>query len=64
MRFPLKSVQADVTAPARFGNPVQPREWYFVPLSEITRAVELLQAGDLKEYYYDVEKSIVIKRGV
>ena len=52
----FKSVQADIQVPDRFGSSARPREWYFVPLSEITKAVELLQAGDLSNYYYDVEK--------
>lgn len=38
----------------RFGHPVVPREWFFVPLFAIDEAVERIKDGTIAEYFYDV----------
>ena len=43
----------DVKLQDRFGIPVQPREWFFVPLSAIKEAIEKIQAGTLHKFQYD-----------
>jgi hypothetical protein len=42
-----------LTIEDRFGNPVQPREWYLVPLSVIAEAVEKISDGSIVGVEYD-----------
>lgn len=42
-----------LTIEDRFGNPVQPREWYLVPLPAIAEAVEKISDGSIVEFGYD-----------
>jgi hypothetical protein len=37
----------------RFGNPVEPREWFLVPLFVIDDAIEKFKDGTIGEYLYD-----------
>lgn len=37
----------------RFGIPVQPREWFLVPLEVIEEVIEKLKAGTLDQFRYD-----------
>ena len=37
----------------RFGNPVQPREWFLVPLSVVDEVVERIKDGSIVEKRYD-----------
>ena len=37
----------------RFGKPVEPKEWFFVPLSAIDEAVTRLLDGSITNYIYD-----------
>jgi hypothetical protein len=37
----------------RFGNPVEPREWYLVPLFVIDEAIEKFKEGTIGDYFYD-----------
>ena len=43
----------DLTIQDRFGRPVQPREWYLVPLSVIDEVVEKVRDGSVTEVEYD-----------
>jgi hypothetical protein len=43
----------DITITDRFGNPVQPREWFQVPLFIIDEAIERIRDGSITEYRYD-----------
>jgi hypothetical protein len=47
------SARLDVELKDRFGIPVQPREWFFVPLSTIEEAIEKIKAGTLNQFRYD-----------
>lgn len=49
------NARLDVELKDRFGIPVQPREWFFVPLSAIEEAIEKIQAGTLHQFRYDLE---------
>ena len=49
------AARLDVALQDRFGTPVQPREWFFVPLSAIEAAIEKIQAGSLHRFHYDPE---------
>lgn len=45
----------------RFGNPVEPKEWFLVPLFIIDEVVEKIKDGTLERYRYDVESvSLVV----
>ena len=43
----------DLTLQDRFGRPVQPREWYLVPLSVIDEVVSKVRDGSVTEVEYD-----------
>ena len=43
----------ELTVPDRFGNPVQPREWFLAPLSVIDEAVNRIIDGSITSYVYD-----------
>lgn len=47
------AARLNVALQDRFGIPVQPQEWFFVPLSAIEEAVEKIQAGTLHQFQYD-----------
>lgn len=46
-------VKLDVEIKDRFGNPVEPREWYLVPLFVINEAVSRIKDGTITDYLYD-----------
>jgi hypothetical protein len=50
----------DLTIEDRFGNPVQPREWFLVPLSVIDEAVEKIRDGSIAGTQYDPETATLI----
>ncbi len=56
------SAQLDVTIHDRFGNPVRPREWFFVPIHVIDQVVERIRAGTIGEYEYDAETAQLRRR--
>ncbi|MFH7243078.1 MAG: hypothetical protein ACHWZW_09545 [Spirulina sp.] len=37
----------------RLGIPVQPKEWFCVPLGAIEEAIDKIQSGHLHQFYYD-----------
>lgn len=43
----------DITIEDRFGRPVQPREWFLVPLSAVDEAVDRVRNGTIVSYTYD-----------
>lgn len=45
--------QMDITITDRFGRPVQPKEWFAVPLAIIDEAVWRIQDGSITRYRYD-----------
>lgn len=47
--------QLDVELPDRFGIPVKPREWFFVPLATIEEVIQKIQDGTLDQFRYDPE---------
>lgn len=55
------NARLDVELKDRFGIPVQPREWFFVPLSAIEEAIEKIQAGTLHQFRYDLETARLIQ---
>lgn len=51
----FSSAQVDLTIHDRFGNPVKPREWFFVPLNVINEVVERVRDGTITQYRYDAK---------
>jgi hypothetical protein len=49
----LAPARLDLTIEDRFGRPVQPREWYLVPLPVIDQVVERVRDGSITEMIYD-----------
>ena len=49
----FSAVQLDLTIEDRFGKPVEPREWFVVPLHVIDEAVERFRDGSITELVYD-----------
>ncbi|OYZ90171.1 MAG: hypothetical protein B7X99_17845 [Rhizobiales bacterium 17-65-6] len=49
----LAPARLDLTIEDRFGRPVQPREWYLVPLSVIDEIVGRVRDGSITEVIYD-----------
>jgi hypothetical protein len=47
----------DITIHDRFGHPVQPEEWFLVPLFVIDEAVERIKDGSITRYIYDRESA-------
>lgn len=51
----LAPVRLNIEIKDRFGNPVEPREWFLVPLPVIDEIVERLKDGTLQTCTYDPE---------
>lgn len=49
------SARLELALPDRFGIPVQPREWFFVPLETIEAVIEKIKEGTLDQFQYDPE---------
>ena len=50
------AAQVDITIQDRFGHPVQPREWFLVPLAIIGEAVQRIQDGSIINMIYDPQR--------
>jgi hypothetical protein len=50
----------DITIQDRFGNPVEPREWFLVPLQAIDQAVERIMDGTITNYNYDPHMAALV----
>lgn len=51
----------DITIHDRFGHPVQPEEWFLVPLFVINEAVERIKDGSITGYIYDPSAAKLVK---
>ncbi|AWB34728.1 GIY-YIG nuclease family protein [Orrella marina] len=52
----------NITINDRFGNPVQPEEWFLVPLFVIDEAVSRIKDGSITDYIYDPSEARLIKK--
>ncbi len=50
----------DITINDRFGNPVNPKEWFLVPLFVIDDIVEKIKDGTISKYTYDMESASLV----
>ena len=55
----FEAARVDVELKDRFGNAVNPREWFLVPLSAVDEAVERIKDGSITEFIYDPEEARV-----
>lgn len=51
----------NITINDRFGHPVQPEEWFLVPLFVIDEAVTRIKDGSITEYIYDPKAAKLVK---
>lgn len=51
----------DVELKDRFGEQVEPREWFLVPLGAIEETIQKLMEGTLGDYQYDPEKAAIVR---
>jgi hypothetical protein len=49
----FSKARLDVELPDRFGQAVQPREWFLVPLPVIEEAIQLVKDGTVGDFHYD-----------
>lgn len=53
--------QLNITIDDRFGFPVQPEEWFLVPLFVIDEAVARIKDGTITQYVYDAQTARLVK---
>ena len=51
----FESARLDIQIKDRFGKPVVPREWFFVPMFVVDQVVEKLREASLGAFYYDLD---------
>jgi hypothetical protein len=49
------SARLELALPDRFGIPVQPKEWFLVPLAVIEEAIDKIKAGTIDRFRYDLK---------
>ncbi|MDO4904358.1 MAG: GIY-YIG nuclease family protein [Lautropia sp.] len=54
-------VRLNMTINDRFGRPVQPEEWFLVPLFVIDEAVARIKDGSITDYVYDPKAAKLVK---
>lgn len=52
----------ELTIEDRFGNPVQPREWFLVPLPVLDEAVRRIRDGSITDVAYDPATASLVER--
>lgn len=57
----FESARLDIQIKDRFGKPVVPREWFFVPMFVVDQVVEMLREGSLGDFYYDLDSASLRK---
>lgn len=55
------SARLNITIQDRFGHPVQPQEWFLVPLFVIDEAVARIQDGSIIRYVYDPSSAKLVE---
>ncbi|MCD8428626.1 GIY-YIG nuclease family protein [Tenacibaculum finnmarkense genomovar ulcerans] len=53
----FKNAKLDIDIKDRFGKPVNPKEWFLVPIFIIDEVVEKIKDGTIGDYYYDVKSA-------
>jgi hypothetical protein len=55
------SARLNITINDRFGHPVEPQEWFLVPLFVIDEAVERIKDGSITNYVYDPKAAQLVR---
>jgi hypothetical protein len=55
------AARLDITINDRFGNPVQPREWFLVPIFVIDEVVERIKDGTITNYTYAPQEARLVR---
>jgi len=55
------SARLNIQINDRFGNPINPREWFLVPIFIIDEVVAKIKEGTLVNYYYDINTVKLMK---
>lgn len=58
----FRDAQADIRIPDRFGEMVNPQEWFFLSLDAIKQATQLIKNNEITDYRYDAETAQLIKK--
>jgi hypothetical protein len=58
------SARLELALPDRFGIPVQPREWFLVPLEAIEEAIEKIKEGTIDRFRYDSDTASLTQYNV
>ncbi|WP_273147520.1 GIY-YIG nuclease family protein [Oceanicaulis alexandrii] len=58
----FEPARLEISIPDRFGNPVEPREWFLVPLFVIDQAIEKFREGTIGDFVYDPSRGMLIER--
>jgi hypothetical protein len=54
--------RVDIEIKDRFGNPVEPKEWFLVPLFVIKEAMEKVKDGTITDYKFNPETAALERR--
>lgn len=57
----FQDARVNFEIPDRFGNPVKPREWFFVTPETVAKAVELIRSGNIKNWVYNAKEADFVK---
>jgi len=57
----FRSAQLNITINDRFGHPVQPEEWFLVPLFVIDEAVSRIKDGSITNFRYDPQAASLVR---
>ncbi len=55
------SAQINLTILDRFNNPVQPKEWFLVPIHVIDEALDKIRSGAITSYVYSPEQAKLVE---
>lgn len=55
------SARLDLELQDRFGTPVKPKEWFFVPLEVIEQAIEKITEGTIDQFRYDPQTASLMR---
>lgn len=58
----FRNAQADIRIPDRFGEMVNPQEWFFLSLDAIKQATQLIKNNEITDYRYDAETAQLVKK--
>ncbi|MEW9149859.1 GIY-YIG nuclease family protein [Acinetobacter indicus] len=56
----FQAAQLDISIDDRFGIPVQPKEWFLVPIDVINEVIEHIKNGTIENVIYDPEQSKLV----